>query len=167
MSGPGDRRPALIFWEYVMSKVYRDPLEPTPLEEYIDAHGRECPNPVPVAPPVGFVKQPSMVEHVRAMVRSELLRREVVAAGVESFEEADDFDIGDDPIDPSTPYEEVFDPTPPPADPAEPARAPLVGGAPASPAPIITAGVPGSLPAAPAPLAAPAVSPVASPAKPV
>lgn len=67
------------------------------------------PNPVPVSPPVGYQKQPSMVEIVREMVRSEKLRQEVMAADLETFEEADDFDVGDD-FDPSSPYEEVFDP---------------------------------------------------------
>lgn len=139
MSGPGDSRPALLFWRYAVAKEFRDPLSPTPLEEYLNDLGHECPNPVPVAPPVGFVKQPSMVEHMRSMVRDELLRRELVSQGVESFEESDDFEIEDDPIDPSTPYEEVFDP--PPAG-EDQTRTPPVGGAadavtPASPAAVV------------------------------
>lgn len=71
----------------------------------------EIVNPVPVAPPVGFRRQPSMVDIVRDMVRSERLRQEVQAAGMETFEEADDFDVGDD-FDPSSPYEVDFDPVP-------------------------------------------------------
>lgn len=132
MSGPGDRRPALLFWRYVMSEIkYREPLEPTPLEEYLNKDGHEMPNPIPVAPPVGFKRQPSMVDHLRDMVRSELLRREVTAQGIETFEEADDFTIDDDPIDPSSPWEGEFEPTPPP----EPSRTPPEGGAAASPPP--------------------------------
>lgn len=133
---------------------FADPLEATPLEEYLDSLGREQPNPTPVAPPVGFVKQPSMVEHIRGMVRSELMRQEVERAGFENFEEADDFNIDDDPIDPTTPYEAVFDPPPVLDPPAQPAQAPPVGGAPAlppDPAPIVP-----SAPAAPAVTAAPA-----------
>lgn len=67
------------------------------------------PDPVPVAPPVGYERPPSMIDTVRNMIRSEQLRREVEAAGFETFQEADDFDVGDD-YDPSSPYEETFDP---------------------------------------------------------
>lgn len=135
--------------------MHRDPLEATPLEEYINSKGEEVPNPTPVAPPVGFVKAPSMVDHLRAMVRSELLRREVVAAGVESFDEADDFEIADDPLDPSTPYEAVFDPEAP----ANPERTPLEGGAPDAVPPTPAPAVVTAPPAAPAPLAAPSKTP--------
>lgn len=144
-----------------MAKEYRDPLTPTPLEEYINEQGHECPNPVPVAPPVGFVKQPSMVEHIRDMVRSELLRREVVSAGVESFDEADDFDMEDDPIDPHTPYEKFFDPdvTPVKDDPRpNQTRTPPAGGAADSVTPESPAGVVVPPAAPPAPLAAPSKS---------
>lgn len=43
------------------------------------------------------------------MVRSERLKLEVEAQGQETFDEADDFDIGDD-FDPTSPYESDFDP---------------------------------------------------------
>lgn len=69
----------------------------------------ETPDPVPMAPPIGYNPQPSLFEQVRAMVQSEHLRREAEAAGYESFEEADDFEIDDDPVDPTIPYEEKFD----------------------------------------------------------
>lgn len=72
--------------------------------------GQEKPDPLPVAPPIGYRPQPSMFDEVRRMVASERLRLEAEAAGFESFDEADDFDIPDDPVDPSTPYEAVFDP---------------------------------------------------------
>lgn len=61
-----------------------------------------------MAPPIGFKPAPSLADQIREMVRSERLAREVAEAGFETFEEADDFDIGDD-FDPSTPYEESFD----------------------------------------------------------
>lgn len=67
---------------------------------------------VPIAPPLGYIKQPSITERIRDMVRSEHLRREAESAGAETFEEANDFDILDDPVDPHTPYEAVFDPLP-------------------------------------------------------
>jgi len=101
--------------------------------------GREILDPTPVAPPVGYKKQPSMADHIRDMVRSERLRQEAEAAGAESFEEADDFDVDDDP-EISTPYEvyetepvrelarrlkeeEATPPAPPPSESPEPAPA--------------------------------------------
>lgn len=66
-------------------------------------------DPRPMAPPVGFKRQPSLSEQIRDMVRSERLRQEVEAAGVETFDEADDFYIEDDPPDPNTPYETNFE----------------------------------------------------------
>lgn len=61
-----------------------------------------------MAPPVGYTRAPSLSDQIREMVRSERLARDLAEQGVETFEEADDFDIGDD-YDPSTPYEETFD----------------------------------------------------------
>lgn len=75
----------------------------------LDPEGREVLDTTPIAPPVGFTPQPSMFDYVRELVRSERLRQEVEAQGFETFEEADDFDVDDD-FDPSTPYENDFDP---------------------------------------------------------
>lgn len=82
--------------------------------------GEEIPDAVPMQPPINFVRQPSMIEHVRNMVRSEQLRLAAEAEGAETFDEADDFDIPDD-IEPYSAYEmeEVFEPVRP----AEPDRA--------------------------------------------
>lgn len=74
----------------------------------LDERGHELPDPVPMAPPVGYRRQPSMFEVVRDMVKSERLRAETEAAGFESFEDADDFVIGDD-YDPHSPYEAQFE----------------------------------------------------------
>lgn len=67
------------------------------------------PDPTPVAPPLGYTRQPSITERIREMVRSEHLRQAAEAAGVETFEEANDFEVGDD-FDPASPYEEVYEP---------------------------------------------------------
>lgn len=87
------------------------------VQEYNDRLGRpltpfgsEIPDPTPVAPPVGYKRQPTMVEHIRNMVRSERLRQEAEAMGMDTFEESEDFDVGDDDDDPHTPYENDFDP---------------------------------------------------------
>lgn len=78
------------------------------------AMGEELPDATPIAPPIGYVKQPSMVERIREMVRSEQLRLEAEAAGDESFEEADDFNVEDDP-EPFSAYE--WEPSFEPAEP--------------------------------------------------
>lgn len=71
--------------------------------------GREYPDPTPIAPPLGFIKQPTLAETMRQMIRSEALKNAARESGHETFEEADDFDVGDD-YDPRSPYEETFDP---------------------------------------------------------
>lgn len=99
--------------------------------ERINPEGREIVSSVPVAPPIGYKKTPSLAEQIRLMVRSERMRQAALEAGAETFEEADDFDVGDD-FDPSSPYEETFDPIPQPA--PAPAPEPPPAATPASPA---------------------------------
>lgn len=71
--------------------------------------GSESLDDTPLAPPVGYTRQIPLHLQIREMVRSEALRQAAEAAGQESFEEADDFDVEDD-FDPTTPYENDFDP---------------------------------------------------------
>lgn len=73
-----------------------------------DELGRYHPDPTPIAPPVGYVRSPSIAEQIRTMVRSEQLRHHADQAGMDTFEEADDFNIGDD-YDPRSPWEEQFE----------------------------------------------------------
>lgn len=77
-----------------------------------DEDGREILDDTPMAPPVGLSRTPPMWEVIQQMIRSERLAALAAEAGAETFEEADDFDIPDDPFnDPATPYENDFDPT--------------------------------------------------------
>lgn len=76
---------------------------------YLDADGREIPNPVPMQPPVGYRKQPTIAEQMRAMIRQASL--EAAQSGMETEEEANDFDV-DDEYDPTSPWEHDFDPDP-------------------------------------------------------
>lgn len=62
-----------------------------------------------VAVPVGFQRPPTLAEQVARLVVSREMSNAAAQRGLESFEEADDFDIPDDPIDPTTPYEASFD----------------------------------------------------------
>lgn len=73
----------------------------------LDMYGSEVPDQTPVAIPA-YIKKWDQRDSIREMIR-EALSREAEEAGYESFEEADDFDVGDD-YDPSSPYEEEFDP---------------------------------------------------------
>lgn len=95
------RRRGLTMEEY-MDKLEHKGMDPET--------GHVVPDPTPMAPPIGYKRQPSMVEIVREMVRSERLAAEVGAAGYETFEEADDFDVGDEPDDLKSGFENDFDP---------------------------------------------------------
>lgn len=68
----------------------------------------EWPDPRPLSPPLGYQPEPSLAERIRMMVRSEHLRFAAMESGMETFEEADDFDVDDD-FDPTSPYEMFFD----------------------------------------------------------
>jgi len=73
------------------------------------ADGSEQLDDTPIAPPVGYVKSVPLHLQIREMVRSEALRLAAEESGMETFEESEDFDVGDD-YEPSTPYESDFDP---------------------------------------------------------
>lgn len=62
----------------------------------LDENGNQKVSSVPQEPPIGYKRQPSMVEIVQEAIRSERLKREAEDAGFETFEESDDFDVGDD-----------------------------------------------------------------------
>lgn len=79
-------------------------------EKGLNQDGSPVLDPTPIAPPIGYKKTPSMVEIVRDMVRGERLRQEALAAGHETFEDSEDFDVGDDPELLRSPYENDFDP---------------------------------------------------------
>lgn len=72
--------------------------------------GEEIPDPTKPAVPLGFKKPESLTEQIRRLIRSEAFAREAERRGHETFEEADDFDVGED-YDPRSPYEEIFEPT--------------------------------------------------------
>lgn len=68
----------------------------------LNDRGELVPDPVPMAPPIGYRPQPSMVELIRKQVQ--LASEEAKRMGAESLEEADDFDVGDEP-ELRSPYE--------------------------------------------------------------
>lgn len=90
-------------------------------QSLINVMGQEVPDPTVVEPPLGYIQQPDLMELMRRMVRGHLSDL-ADQQELETFDEADDFEIDDDPVDYSSPYEMYFDPAPgaptgPPADP--------------------------------------------------
>lgn len=108
-------------------------------EEYgfLNVRGHEVPDPTVIEPPIGYIQQPDLMEQMRRMVRNELSRI-AEASEFETFEEADDFEIDDDPVDYTSPYEEFFDPPPGAAagPPAEPRPDPNAEPVPEAPKPV-------------------------------
>jgi len=73
-----------------------------------DKMGRELPDARPMEPPAGYVPSPSIAEMIQQMVTSSLIKQQLAQQGDETFEEANNFDIPDDPVDPSSPYEQHY-----------------------------------------------------------
>lgn len=74
--------------------------------------GKQVPDPTPVAIPVRFTRQSMYNDRIRELVRSEELARLAQNSGKETFEEANDFNVGDD-VDQSEfgpGHEEISDP---------------------------------------------------------
>ncbi len=74
----------------------------------LNDHGHEILSDKPIALPMGFKKPETLAEQVRRLVRHEQFAAALGEPDKETFEEADDFDIGDD-FDPTSPFEQVFD----------------------------------------------------------
>lgn len=75
----------------------------------LDEYGHEVPDSTPMSLPSGFKRPETLAEQVQRLVRTSI-SRQAEEAGLETFEESEDFELPDDPTDPSTPYEEYFDP---------------------------------------------------------
>lgn len=93
----------------------------------IGRDGKEYGDPTPLAPPVGFDSPPDLMTLIRTMVRSEEFNRRAAEEDFDTFEEAGDFDVDDDPFPPLTPHERLLMPVedPPPA-PSPPPASPQV-----------------------------------------
>lgn len=73
-----------------------------------DENGHEVPDQRPVAVPAGFKRPETLAEQVQRLVRGSL-SRQAAERGFETFEESEDFDVGDE-VDPASRYETFFDP---------------------------------------------------------
>lgn len=88
-------------------RIYKQDKPNAPLE--LDGNGWEVPDPRPLELPAGFRKPETLAETVRRLTRgalSDLADKNEM----DTFEESEDFDLPDDPDDPTTIYEEYFDP---------------------------------------------------------
>lgn len=74
----------------------------------INKDGSETPDPRPLALPVGFERPESIQELIQRLVRDPAIRAEMDAGDIDTFDDADDFEIPDDI--PQSPHEENFDP---------------------------------------------------------
>jgi len=74
---------------------------------HLDERGHEVLDPTPMEIPLGFKRPPTLQEQIRQLIRTEMSQN-AKGKGMETFEEADDFEVGDD-FDPSSPYELNFD----------------------------------------------------------
>ena len=70
--------------------------------------GLEKPSSKPMQIPINMKKPSNPKAQIREMIRNERLMHELDNVGLETFEDADDFNVGDD-YDPSSPYEMDFD----------------------------------------------------------
>lgn len=74
-----------------------------------DSAGLELVDGRPMEPPLGYEPSVSLHEQIAMAVRNHAVQEAIKAAGGETFEEAEDFDVGDD-FDPTSPYEAYFEP---------------------------------------------------------
>lgn len=99
------------FVEEYCTKPYED-ADGVQVASGIGRDGKEYPDPVPMAPPVGYSAPPDLMQMIRTMVHSEMANRVIDEAGWDTFDEAGDFDIADDPLEPLTPWEMLLQPQP-------------------------------------------------------
>lgn len=74
----------------------------------LNERGHEVPDPTPVAMPLGLSRPEPIHVMIQRLVRTEL-SQQAQQQDMETWEEADDFDIEDDELDPLTPYEAFFE----------------------------------------------------------
>lgn len=100
---------------------------------------REYPDPTPVEVPLGFRRPPTLQEEIQRLIRVQM-SQQARDTGLETFEEANDFEVDEDP-DPLSQYEVVeMAPEPPTAqevDEAAPApKASMGDSSPPAPVPV-------------------------------
>lgn len=79
-------------------------------DRYLNKAGQEIPDPRPAAPALGKKPGMNIRDYIATMVRSEKMQQELDAQGVETFEEANDFEVGEDYF-PDSQYENDLEPS--------------------------------------------------------
>lgn len=79
-------------------------------DRFLTKAGQEIPDPRPAAPALGKKPEMHIRDYIRSMVHNERLQQELDAAGHETFEEANDFEVGDDYF-PDSQYENDLEPS--------------------------------------------------------
>lgn len=77
---------------------------------FIAPDGSEHPDPNPMELPIGFERPESIQDLIKRLVTDRVIQKELDDAGLETFDEADDFDVEDE-YHVDSPYEEQFDPS--------------------------------------------------------
>lgn len=72
-------------------------------------NGEEIPDQTPIELPVHFKVPPTIQDQIKRLVGDSEVRRALQEKHIETFEEADDFEVEDDEGKMSSPYEENFD----------------------------------------------------------
>lgn len=70
--------------------------ENNPQYSTYNAEGGEILDPRPCAIPVGYKRPPTLAEVVQRLIRSNAVQAQMANSGVESFDEANDFDTGNE-----------------------------------------------------------------------
>lgn len=79
-------------------------------DRYLNKAGQEIPDPRPAAPALGKIPETNIRDYIKTLVRNERLQQELDAQGVETFEEANDFEVGEDYF-PDSEYENDLEPS--------------------------------------------------------
>nr|DAW08223.1 MAG TPA: hypothetical protein [Microviridae sp.] len=79
-------------------------------DRYLNKAGAEIPDPRPAAPSLGKKPEMNIRDYIRTLVHNERLQADLDAAGHETFEEANDFEVGDDYF-PDSKYENDLEPS--------------------------------------------------------
>lgn len=91
-------------WKRVVRKLTGDERKGLHHNE----RGEELLDPTPVRARIPLQAHERLEVKIARMLNSAKIREEFMRSGIETFEEADDFDVGED-MDPETPYERDFD----------------------------------------------------------
>lgn len=93
------------------SKPRKHPADGMRRISTLDDRGHELMDQSRVAMPAGFKEPESMEQMMRRLIRQPDFGRVISGdEDAETFADADDFDVPDDPADPSSVFEENFDP---------------------------------------------------------